>query len=77
MARKLIRQWRLAKAEPSGLMVWFDPASELVRLYDLVGELEPPKDSGVDSFSEKDEPGEYCPSHSELNEDHPQGDLPF
>ena len=33
--RKPIRSWRVSKAEPSGLQVWFDPVKEFVRLYAL------------------------------------------
>jgi len=58
--RKVICQWRVAKAEPSGLMVWFDPDTELVRLY----ELEHPETSGVEGFSEGDD-YEVFPPESE------------
>ena len=59
MARKLICQWRLTKAEPWGLMVWFDPSTEVVRLY----ELEPSTESGVYEVDEGDDPE----SNSDLN----------
>ncbi len=32
---KVICNWRVCAAEPSGLLVWFDPARERVRLYEL------------------------------------------
>ena len=32
---KVIRSWRIAEAEPSGLLLWFDPATETVILRDL------------------------------------------
>jgi len=51
MARKAIRSWRVLKAEPSGLLLWFDPMIECPRLY----ELEPPKDSGVLEYCEGDD----------------------
>jgi len=53
MAKRMqIRQWRIV--EPSsgeGLFLWFDPQLEVPRLY----ELEPPKDSGVEDCSERDD----------------------
>ncbi len=33
--------WRMMEAEPSGCMIWFDPSSEVVRLY----RISPPSDS--------------------------------
>ena len=58
--RKLICQWRVMEAEPSGLLLWFDPETEFPRLY----EVEPPRDSGVDSYCEEDDqdPGAEDPS---------------
>ena len=50
MARKLIRQWRVSKAEPSGLQVWFDPEVETVRLFSL----DPLEKRGVDEIPEGD-----------------------
>ena len=29
----LIRGWRVARAEPSGMVVWFDPTREHVKLF--------------------------------------------
>ena len=49
--RKQIRQWRVVRAEPSGLLVWFDPDVEVVRLYSL----DPGQRSGVDAVSERDD----------------------
>jgi len=30
-----IAQWRVTKADPSGLTLWFDPMTEFPRLFDL------------------------------------------
>ena len=44
-SEKVIRQWRIVKGEPFGLMLWFDPSCEAVRLFETL----PPRDSeGVD-----------------------------
>ena len=44
--RKSIAQWRVCQAEPSGLLLWFDPMTEFPRLY----ELEPSLRSGVETL---------------------------
>ena len=65
MARKLICQWRVSKAERSGLQVWFDPDTEVVRLYSL----EPHREGGVADALEGDDqedPGEPSSSDNEL-----------
>ena len=33
-----IRNWRVSSGDPSGLVVWFDPRTERVRLYSLTEE---------------------------------------
>ncbi len=38
-----IRMWRVARGEPYGLHVWFDPDTEFVRLF----ELDPESKTGV------------------------------
>ena len=73
MARLLIRQWRVSKGSPSGLHVWFDPKLETIKLF----ELDPLGVEGVCNSSEGDGPDEYDPSHIELNEALPQGELSF
>ncbi len=35
-ARKVIRMWRVSRAEPKGLHLWFDPETEFPRLYELL-----------------------------------------
>ncbi len=52
MARKPIRAWRVVEAQPHGLMVWFDPRTEFVRLFEL---KEPPIESGVGDLCEGDD----------------------
>ena len=42
----MIRNWRVMRAEPSGLVVWFDPSRESLRLYEG---MELPKEGGVRS----------------------------
>ena len=46
----MICQWRVSKAEPSGLQVWFDPNTEQLKLY----ELEPDQKGRVDEVREGD-----------------------
>ena len=72
MARKIIRQWRVAAASPSGLQVWFDPETEFLRLYDL----EPPDSPGVaDACEGDDQEGLAAPDQvtfvAELSDDLP------
>ena len=50
MSRLPIRGWRVCAADPSGLMIWFDPDTELVKLYDRPEServRDPLSDSGV------------------------------
>ncbi len=35
MEEKVLRSWRFTEAEPHGLMMWFDPATEDPSLRDL------------------------------------------
>jgi len=51
MAKRIsIRNWRVSKAEPSGLQLWFDPMIEFPRLY----ALEPSLRSGVEDCTRGD-----------------------
>ena len=47
----MLCSWRVSKAEPSGLQVWFDPETEVVKLY----ALEPHAMRGVLEFGEGDD----------------------
>jgi len=67
--RIVLRTWRVVKAEPSGLFVWYDPAREAVELY----EQEPLKDEGVLEFSE----GDDSKDQYDLNSNNEIEDLPF
>jgi len=74
MAMKLIRQWRVSQGEPFGLHVWFDPKTEVLRLYEIV---DPPVDPGVLEVSEGDDyesPEDAQVKETEVSQ---QGDLPF
>ena len=61
--RKSILNWRVWSVEPSGLVVWFDPSMEFLRLYSLPeqrsvaqshAELEPGLDrEGVTDYLDK------------------------
>ncbi len=52
MAKRLpIRMWRVSRAEPFGLHVWFDPDTEFPRLY----ELEPQPKDGVQEYTRGDD----------------------
>ncbi len=69
--KKILSNWRVIRAEPSGLFVWFDPDRESVELY----ELEPSPEERVDERHERgDSDGqlELLPS-----DEPPIGDLPF
>jgi len=74
MAMKLIRQWRVSQGEPFGLHVWFDPKTEVLRLYEIT---DPPENPGVDDVSEGDD--YESPENDEVKETEVfrQGDLPF
>jgi hypothetical protein len=62
----------VSEGEPFGLHLWFDPREEIVRLY----ELEHPKDSGVDGYSEVDD-FESPEGETEQKPQVFQEDLPF
>ena len=49
--RKPIRLWRVSQAEPRGLHVWFDPDTEVLKLY----ALEPQPKVGVGEDLEGDD----------------------
>ena len=70
--RKLICQWRVSRALPSGLQVWFDPSTETIKLF----ELEPHPPGGVADALEGDERDEI-PESSSSNDEIGQSDLPF
>ncbi len=54
MLEKVVCNWRVFEAQPSGLMLWFDPSCEVVRLY----RLPPPDGEEVgDEALELDEGG--------------------
>ena len=72
MAKRLVlRSWRVTKAEPSGLFVWFDPDRESVELY----EVDPPWKRGVLAFGERDDQLDLL--ESILVSDRHSDDLPF
>ncbi len=73
MKRLMIRQWRVSKAEPSGLQVWFDPATEFVRLF----ELEPSAKAGVEGYREGDDDEASSHVSESSNGVFIQEDLPF
>jgi len=69
-----IRMWRVSRAEPYGLHVWFDPDTEVVKLFDL----EPHPKDGVRELREGDDlmpSPARDPSQNELV--FHQEDLPF
>ena len=72
MARKLICQWRVSRAAPSGLQIWFDPELETVRLY----ELEPEQMRGVADALEGDDHGSLFDELDQVNGSS-EDDLPF
>jgi len=51
MKELVLRSWRMMKADPSGLMCWFDPEREKLMLF----ELDPREDSRVDALCEGDD----------------------
>jgi len=75
MAKRIVlRNWRVSKAEPSGLFVWYDPDREVVELY----ELDPETESRVADALEGVDPKEGQLPLSIVS-GHPSGldDLPF
>ena len=71
--RKLICQWRVSRASPSGLQVWFDPRTETIRLYSV----EPPGTPGVEDFGEGDDSNEKSAPDPSDEQVFVQEDLPF
>ena len=70
--RKQIRQWRVSRALPSGLQVWFDPEVETIKLF----ALEPSPEARVaDALEGDDQEGSGCPSSS--NNELEDLELPF
>ena len=69
----MISQWRICQAEPSGLLLWFDPMTEFPRLYELEQSLR----SGVDSFNERDDLARTVSQYQQLalGELPPDGDV--
>jgi len=61
--RKSIAQWRVSKADPSGLTLWFDPMTEFPRLY----MLEPSLRSGVVVLREGNEPTDQIQKYQQLS----------
>jgi len=51
MAKMVLRAWRVQDAEPSGLMVWFDPERERIEIH----ELEHHPEDGVPAVRERDD----------------------
>jgi len=72
--RKMISNWRICQAEPSGLLLWFDPMIEFPRLF----ELEPSLRSGVDNSDERDDLARTVSKYQQLSlldELPPDGDV--
>jgi len=67
-----IRMWRVSRAEPYGLHVWFDPDTEVVRLFEF-DPLEPRPKTGVYEVCERDDLDD---SHSSKQQ-FLQEELPF
>ncbi len=49
--RRQLHFWRVSRAEPFGLNVWFDPSRERLRLYDV----DPGEEAGVPAVPEFDD----------------------
>ncbi len=76
MKKIVLCNWRVIKAEPSGLFVWFDPDRESVELY----EVEPLLEGGVASASEGDDQTRLFAGASSSDDtpvDPDGSDLPF
>ena len=71
--RKPIRLWRVERADPFGLHLWFDPATEFPRLY----ELEPPTESGVQEVGDVDDHLEISQEGVQDKQQFLQEELPF
>ena len=75
-SRIMLCNWRVRKAEPSGLFVWFDPDRESVELY----EMDPLTQSGVaDALEEGDQRSLFGDPNqvNDVLETSLEDDLPF
>ena len=80
MSRKPIRQWRVSRAEPSGLHLWFDPMVEFPRLYENESpdRVEPPPGIGVQGYCERDDhTGPDGPDQVKVLDLFPQIEIPL
>jgi len=68
-----IRMWRVTRAAPFGLHVWFDPDTEFPRLF----ELEPHSRSGVGDPSEGDDRIRFRDGPEEKKQMFLDEELPF
>ena len=69
---KILCNWRVSKAEPSGLHVWFDPTTEVLKIYALEPSEIPRVGEGYEGVDPTDSPdGESSTSELESLE------LPF
>ena len=74
LSRVKIRMWRMSRPEKGpGMFVWFDPTREELRIY----EMEPPKDSGVEDFSDGDDQDSLADAPESSKHQFPQGELSF
>ena len=71
--RKLICQWRVSRALPSGLQVWFDPELETIKLY----ALDPEEARGVADALEGDDSNRDSSDPSSSNNELETLELPF
>ena len=65
--------WRVSTGEPSGLHIWFDPETEVVRLYSR----EPQPEDGVGVGREGSDPDDLYEDFPSKSLPGVQGDLPF
>jgi len=65
--------WRVTRADPKGLHLWFDPDIEFPRLY----ELEPRPEDGVAIANEGDDQRGLFDEVGQVTDGLPEGDLPF
>jgi len=68
-----IRMWRVSRAAPYGLHLWFDPDTERPRLY----ELEPHLKSGVPEGGERDDCDSFAVDLDQKKQMFLQEELPF
>ena len=74
MVEKILSSWRVTKGDPSGFHVWFDPATEHVRLYHGPPRLRSEK---IDARPVVDEGGElgYLDKVVSMSENEPEAEL--